>query len=368
MLSFSFAHVYNGQRKIKERFYTRIYLKTVFSSEWFLAMKKGLLLINLGTPSSPKKSAVRKFLREFLTDKRVIDLPAFVRYALVYGVILPFRPKKTTHAYQAIWTDKGSPLMVHSQNLQHKLQNRLGDDWTVALGMRYGKPSIEQALKQLKDCEQLVVFPLYPQYSSSTTSSSIDKVMEIVASNKLQAPPTIIRDFHQHPGFIDAQAALIQPHIEHHDYLLFSYHGIPERHLVRLGCSQICMPSCPTTEKANPICYKAQCHTTTRELAKKLNLAENKYGMAFQSRLGKTPWIKPYTDELLPKLLEKGIKRLAVSCPSFVADCLETLEEIGIRAKEQWHALGGERFTLIPCVNDSDFWISGFVRILEHHT
>lgn len=328
---------------------------------------KGLLLINLGTPHSPKKTAVRKYLREFLTDKRVIDLPALARYALVYGAILPFRPKQTAQAYQAIWTEEGSPLLVHGQNLQRKLQNRLRDDWKVALGMRYGSPSIAQALAQLKDCEQLIVLPLYPQYASATTGSSIDKVMQLTAHKKSQIPLTFIRDFYRHPGFIDAQAALIQPHIKHHDYLLLSYHGVPERHLARLGCSQICMPHCGPIEKANPICYKAQCHETTRELAKRLNLSENQYGMAFQSRLGKTPWIKPYTDELLPQLIEKGVKRLAVSSPSFIADCLETLEEIGIRAKEQWHALGGEQLTLIPCVNDSDFWVNGLVRIIEHH-
>lgn len=329
-------------------------------------MKNGLLLINLGTPSSPKKSAVRKYLREFLTDKRVIDLPALIRYPLVYGTILPFRPKQTAKAYQAIWTDEGSPLLIHSRNLADKLQTRLGADWKIALGMRYGEPSIAQGLKQLEDCQQLTVLPLYPQYSSAATGSSIDKVRQLVERRYPQTTLTIIRDFYQHPGFIDAQAALIQPQLSQHDYLLFSFHGVPERHLIRTGCSQICAPMCGPSDQINPICYKGQCHNTTRELAKKLDLSENKYGMAFQSRLGKTPWIKPYTDEVLPELIQKGVKRLAIAFPSFVADCLETLEEVGIRAKEQWMALGGERLTLIPCVNDSDFWINGLVRIINN--
>ncbi|KTD33671.1 ferrochelatase [Legionella nautarum] len=328
-------------------------------------MKNGLLLINLGTPSSPKKSAVRKFLREFLTDKRVIDLPALIRYPLVYGTILPFRPKQTAKAYQAIWTNEGSPLFIHSRNLADKLQTRLGPEWKIALGMRYGEPSIAQGLQQLEDCEQLTVVPLYPQYSSAATGSSLDKLMQLVERRNPQPKLTIIRDFYQHPGFIDAQAALIQPLLSEHDYLLFSFHGIPERHLIRIGCSQICAPTCGPSDQINPICYKGQCHNTTRELAKKLDLSEGKYGMAFQSRLGKTPWIKPYTDEILPELIKKGVKRLAIAFPSFVADCLETLEEVGIRAKEQWIALGGERLTLIPCVNDSDFWVNGLIRIIS---
>ncbi len=331
-------------------------------------MKKGILLINLGTPDSPNKSAVRKYLLQFLTDKRVIDLPAFIRYPLVYATIIPFRPQQTAQAYQAIWADEGSPLLIHSRNLRDKLQTRLGNNWQVALGMRYGKPTIAKALEQLSDCGQLVIVPLYPQYSSAATGSAIDKVMQLVNRTNPQASLTIISDFYQHPGFIDAQAALIQPYLAQHDYLLFSYHGVPERHLTRVGCRKICTPICAPMDKANSICYKAQCTTTTRELVKKLDLSAQKYGISFQSRLGKTPWIKPYTDELLPDLIKKGIKRLAISCPSFVTDCLETLEEIGIRAKEQWLRLGGEQLTLIPCVNDSDFWVSGLMRIIENAT
>lgn len=329
-----------------------------------LIMKNGLLIINLGTPENKDNASIRRYLRDFLTDKRVIDLPAFLRYPLVYGLILPLRPKQTAKAYQAIWTDKGSPLLIHSRNLQIKLQASLGENWKVVVGMRYGKPSIAQGLDELKDCEQLTIIPLYPQYSSAATGSSIEETLQLLASNSIFPSFTIIRDFYHQPGFIDAQAALIQPQLAHHDYLLFSYHGVPERHLKRTGCVEVCTNSCPPISSSTQACYRAQCYATTRALVKKLDLPEEKYGMAFQSRLGKTPWIKPYTDMLLPELAAKGIKRLAISCPSFIADCLETLEEIGIRAKEQWHALGGEQLTLIPCVNDSDLWVKGLKEII----
>lgn len=327
-------------------------------------MKNGLLLINLGTPDSPDIPAVRRYLREFLADRRVIDLPAPLRYLLLYCAILPFRPKRSAHAYQAIWTIEGSPLLIHSRNLQTKLQKHLGDTWRVALGMRYGNPSITSALKELSHCEHLTILPLYPQYSSATTGSSIEKTLNLLAAHKRLPSFTVIRDFYQYPGFINAQAALIKPHVAHHDYLLFSYHGIPERHIIHTECLQVCTKMCPSITPENRSCYRAQCYATTRELAKKLNLPEEKYAMAFQSRLGKTPWIKPYTDELLPELAKKGIKRLAVSCPSFAADCLETLEEIGIRAQKQWHQLGGEQLTLIPCVNDSELWVNSIPNLI----
>ncbi|MDI9817858.1 MULTISPECIES: ferrochelatase [unclassified Legionella] len=327
-------------------------------------MKKGLLLINLGTPDNSDVRSVRRYLKQFLKDKRVIDLPSPIRNLILYGFILPFRPQQSAHAYQAIWTKKGSPLLVNSRNLQAKLQLQLGDEWKVSLGMRYGNPSVSNALKELGDCESITVLPLYPQYSSAATGSSIEEVLRQLAPNAVFPSLTIIRDFFQHPAFIDAQAALIKPHIATHDYLLFSYHGIPERHLIYNGCKSVCNGPCPA-DKSSKGCYKAQCYATSRELAKLLNLTEKDYGTAFQSRLGKTPWIKPYTDVLLTELARKGIKRLAISCPSFVADCLETLEEIGIRAKAQWEQLGGSQLTLIPCVNDSDLWVEGLFNLVQ---
>ncbi|ASQ45237.1 ferrochelatase [Legionella clemsonensis] len=327
--------------------------------------KNGLLLINLGTPETPEPLAVKRYLREFLADRRVIDLPAPLRYLILHLVILPFRPRQAAHAYQAIWTTEGSPLLVHSRNLQMKLQQHLSDEWKIALGMRYGQPSLHAALEELQNCERLTILPLYPQFSSAATGSSIEKVLQLLAVKKILPSLTVIRDFYQHPAFIKAQAALIQPHLKTHDFILFSYHGIPERHLKQASCPSICINHCPKITEIHQSCYKAQCYTTSNELANYLGLTAKEYGTAFQSRLGKTPWIKPYTDALLPELAKKGIKRLAIACPSFVTDCLETLEEIGIRAQAQWQHLGGSHFTLIPCVNDSELWVSNLPDLLS---
>ena len=322
--------------------------------------KNGLLLINIGSPNSPDIPAVRRYLREFLSDKRVIDLPALLRYILLYCFILPFRPRQSAHAYQAIWTPKGSPLICYSEQLRDKLQQRLGPDYQVVLGMRYGKPTIQHALKQLQRCEHITVLPLYPQYSSAATGSSIEKALQTLAPTTIFPSITIIRDFYNHPAFIHAQAELIKPHIHNHDYILFSYHGLPERHLLKGGCKAICVDACPASS-AMQGCYRAQCFETTRLLAERLQLTN--CSTAFQSRLGKTPWIKPYTDEVLTTLAKNGVKRLAITCPSFVTDCLETIEEIGLRAKQQWLALGGEQFTLIPCLNDNELWIDAIQNI-----
>lgn len=326
------------------------------------AMKNGLLLINLGTPNSASLYSVGCFLREFLTDKRVISLPTLFRFLLVYGFILPFRTKRTTRAYQAIWSEKGSPLLHHSQDLKHKLQTRLAGKCQVALGMRYGNPSLETALLALKDCEKIVILPLYPQYSSAATGSSIAKVLEWFAAKITIPELRVIRDFHKHPRFIEAQAALIKPKLQACDYVLFSYHGLPENQLRQGGCSVICSKACPFPA-ADKGCYRAQCLQTTTLLAQALNLSKQHYESSFQSRLGKTAWTKPYTDEMLISLSARNIKNLLIVCPSFVTDCLETLEEIGISAQKKWHQLGGNQLTLVPCLNDSDPWINAIVEI-----
>ena len=328
-------------------------------------MKDALLLINLGTPDAPDVSSVRRYLRQFLSDPRVIDLPAPLRYALLYGFILPFRPKKSSRAYQSIWTEQGSPLLVNSQKLVAKLEARLGNRCTVALGMRYGNPSIEEALTSLSDCDNLYILPLYPQFSSAATGSSIEKILSLIAPQTVQPSLKLVRDFYQHPGFINAQAELIQPYQSTHDYILFSYHGVPERQIVKAGCDKPCLNVCPPVTTDNQACYKAQCYQTTQAIVNKLQIEPEKYGVSFQSRLGKTPWIQPFTDQVLPELAKQGIKRLAVTCPSFVADCLETLEEIGLRAQEQWKNLGGDELSLIPCVNDSDLWVDAIIDICE---
>lgn len=328
-------------------------------------MNKGLLLINLGTPDSTNVSAVRRYLRGFLTDKRVIDLPWFFRYLLVYAVILPFRPQKSARAYEAIWTKEGSPLLTHSKTLIKDLQATLGSQYKIALGMRYGNPSIEEALDQLKTCESITVLPLYPQYSSAATGSAIEELMRLLANQDVIPSVRIIRDFYQNTAYLKAQAQRIRAGLGDQDHLLLSYHGVPERQMVKSGCSIACQETCPPISQMNQGCYKAQCHETSRLLARALMRNENQYSTTFQSRLGKTPWIKPYTDEVLIQLAAKGVQHLTIACPSFVTDCLETLEEIGIRAQAQWLALGGKQFTLIPCLNNDPLWIDAITNLVD---
>lgn len=328
-------------------------------------MKEGLLLINLGTPEQPTTAAVRRYLRDFLSDKRVITLPALFRYLLVYGIILPFRAPKTASLYQTIWTEQGSPLLVNSVNLKHKLQVSLGERYHVELGMRYGEPSLSSALEALKPYKKLTILPLYPHYASATTGSSIEDVFSILRNYTVYPSLKLIRDFYTYPAFVEAIAGSIQPFLAQHDYILFSYHGLPESHLHEVGCKPICKNLC-SQNKSNPnaSCYKAQCQHTTYTVGAKLGLQPHQYGMAFQSQLGKVPWIKPSVDELLLQLSQKNIKRLAVVCPSFTSDCLETLEEIGVRAKETWKKLGGKSLTLIPCLNDNDAWVDALSKLI----
>lgn len=330
-------------------------------------MKHGILLINLGTPQSSAKSHVRQFLREFLIDPRVIDLPALVRYILLYLFILPFRTPNTAKNYQKIWTEEGSPLMVYSQRLAEKLAHQVQPGTQVMLAMRYGEPNIKSAIAALKDCDSITILPLYPQYSSAASGSSIAAAIKEI--EKLHVIPHIhiIRDFYHHPSFIRAQAAKIKPYINNHDYILFSYHGLPLKHLKDAGCKNACTNDCPSMhlETTPAACYRAQCFETTRLLAAELNLDNDRFSSSFQSRLGKTIWIKPYTDEILIELNKKGIRRLAISCPAFVADCLETLEEIGMQARHLWLDLGSTELSLIPCLNDDDAFVTALCEIIQ---
>lgn len=326
-------------------------------------MKYGLLLLNLGTPAKPNTASVRQYLREFLSDKRVIKLPALLRYLLLYGIILPFRSKRSAKAYQLIWTNEGSPLLRHSKDLQNKLQHKLSNHCQIALGMRYGLPSIDEALIELKHCENLIILPLYPQYSSATTGSSLEKTMQILSKQTIIPSVQIIRDFYHHPSFIKAQAALIKPYVKEHELILFSYHGLPENHLLIGPCNTVCKQTCSPKSSLHASCYRGQCLQTSELLAKALKINNDQYLTTFQSRLGNTKWIEPYTDAVLEDLAAQGIKKLAIACPSFVADCLETLEEIGIRLKEQWLKLSGEQLTLVPSLNAGDEWVEAILDI-----
>lgn len=330
-----------------------------------IPMKRGLLLVNLGTPNNTNYSSVRSYLREFLTDSRVVDLPILLRYLFIYIFILPFRTKYSARAYQSIWTKHGSPLLYHSHHLATQIQKEVGVNYQVALGMRYGKPSIRTALNQLSQCESITILPLYPQYASATSGSSIAEVLRIISSWNLIPSLEIIRDFFQHPAYIKAQAQIIKPYLYENAFILFSYHGLPERHLIKSNCNSICFKACPSLNDKIQGCYRAQCYQSTRLLAKELQLSIDNFDTTFQSRFGKTSWIKPYTDEVLAQLISKGIKKLIIVCPSFVADCLETLEEIGIRAKKQWEALGGEELLVIPSMNADPSWIKALIQILS---
>jgi ferrochelatase len=330
--------------------------------------KKAVLLLNLGTPDQCEPADVKRYLRQFLNDPRVIDLPAFIRWPLVNLAIIPFRYKKTAAAYQKIWEKAGSPLSIHTSAMQQALGEVLGEEYQVEYGMRYGSPSIDSALNKLNSCGSITVIPLFPQYSSAATGSAIEELLKPFSGQWNVPEIRIIRDFYNHPGFISAQAELIKQHIagKNIDQVLFSYHGLPERHINKSECTVKCDRSnaCPVVSSQNLYCYRAQCYATTSLLASELGLTQDQYFHSFQSRLGRTPWITPYTDLVLPELIQKGVKNIAIVCPSFVADCLETLEEINIRAREQWTALGGNQFTFIPCVNSSPLWVNALADMV----
>jgi ferrochelatase len=331
----------------------------------------GLLLCNLGTPDRPTPGAVRRYLREFLSDPRVLDINPVGRWLLLNLVILPLRPKKSAAAYQKIWTGRGSPLLAHGEDLAVAVRERLGSEWVVELGMRYGRPSIAAALEKMRQAGagRVVVFPLYPQYAASTTGSSVEEVRRVAGS--LWDTPALffVEAFYDHPGFIDGFVAIGQPILkaEQPDHVLMSFHGLPERHLRKTdGTGRHCLvvaDCCERIGDANRNCYRAQCFATARALAGRLGLAEGGWSVSFQSRLGRAGWIHPYTDVAIAQLARQGKKRLVVFCPAFVADCLETLEEIGIRAKEQFLKVGGERLTLVPSLNASPGWAAAVTEL-----
>ncbi len=337
-------------------------------------MAHGLLLINLGTPDNTSTPAVRRYLREFLGDPRVIDINAIGRALLLHLVILPTRPAKSAHAYRTIWDpERGSPLLYHSQDLAAAVATKLGAGWQVELAMRYGKPSIADALARLEQAhvERVVVLPLFPQYATSSTGSAIARVMELATARWNVPALDFVPAFFDDPGFIAAFEAVAKPALAaaRADHVLFSFHGLPVRQIVKTDMTGThCLKSATCCETlANPSCYRAQSFATARALAPRLGLAPAQYTVCFQSRLGRTPWIEPYTDVELDRLAKAGVKRLAVLCPAFVADCLETVEEIGIRAREQFKAAGGEELVLVPSLNATPAWVDAVAAIAERH-
>jgi protoporphyrin/coproporphyrin ferrochelatase len=332
-----------------------------------------VFLLNLGAPSSSNVYDVRKYLKQFLSDPRVIDIYPIARWLLLRLIILPFRTPKSAKAYESIWGKNGSPLLINSKSLLYKVSIQLGWTFKVALGMRYGEPSIEQALNSLDlfKCKKLIILPLFPHYASASTGSAVEESMALLSKSTIITEVSICGDFLNHPGYISSLSSKIEQYSKDHhfDYLLMSYHGLPERQVLKSESTNRCNLSsaCPKINSDNRYCYRAQCYETSRLLAEELCLPENKWGVSFQSRLGRIPWIKPYTDEELKRLRKIGIKKLAICCPSFVADCLETLEEIGIGAKEQWLEIGGDSLDLIPCLNDDDLWATTVVNIIKNN-
>lgn len=335
-------------------------------------MKKrtGVLLVNLGTPESPHPKDVHRYLTEFLTDGRVLDMPWLRRQLLVRGLIIPRRYKESAKAYKQIWTSEGSPLPVYSRKMQKALQIELGENYFVELAMRYQSPSIADALENLfqADISKLIVVPLFPQYASATTGSVQQKVMELLSKRK-EIPETIfISHYYDHPGLIDSFRAVTEQHrLEDYDTVLFSFHGLPERQLKSANCKKFCFSTpdcCKNIRTANRNCYAAQCYATAKALAAKLNLSEEKYLLCFQSRLGSEPWLQPYTSEVIADCAARNLKKILVVCPSFVCDCLETLYEIGIEYDAEFKKVGGERLTLVQGLNDHPTWIRGLKEII----
>jgi ferrochelatase len=326
----------------------------------------GVLLLQLGTPDSTEVSDVRKYLREFLSDPRVLDIAAPARWLLLNVVILPFRPKRSAEAYEKVWTDEGSPLIVFTEALAAKLRTALGDGYRVAYGMRYQSPSIAAAVDQLEQdgCRQIVLIPQFPQYASASGGSAVQMALEIIGARRNVPEVHTVGSFFDDPGFLDAAAGVARPLLEEFgpDHVLFSYHGLPEKQ-IRTGdtSGEWCLENswcCDSMNEKNAFCYRAQCFATTRGLVARLGLEGDTASTAFQSRLAGQKWIEPYTDKELPKLYAAGVRRIAVLTPSFTADCLETIEEIGIRGRKQWEELGGEAFLLVPCVNADDRWVA----------
>jgi ferrochelatase len=333
-------------------------------------MNAGILLVNLGSPDSPSVGDVRRYLGEFLMDRRVIDTPWALRAAIVYGCILPFRPKESAHAYQSVWTKEGSPLIATCRRVQTQLQERVAIP--VALAMRYQNPSIEEALGELADqnVEQLLLIPMFPHYAMSSYETAVERVKELLVQQGSRMTLTIQPPYYDEPDYISALTASAVNYLnDDYDHLLFSFHGVPERQIKKsdpTGCH--CLKAgncCEVSSPARATCYRAQCFKTVKAFVSQANISATKYSVAFQSRLGRDPWLAPSTEDELQRLALTGVKRLLVICPAFVADCLETIEEIGIRGRKTFLDAGGKNFVRIPCLNEHSAWLGTLEKMTE---
>ena len=335
--------------------------------------QSGILLINLGTPDTPHTREVRIFLRELLSCKRVLDINPVWRWLLVNFVILPFRSRKSAKAYRKIWLEDGSPLLVYSQKLKNALGEQLSEEKIpVELGMQCGRPSLKTAIAKLRgqNCDQIIVLPLYPQYASSSYGAAIEDLYKVILNDWNMPYLRIIQPFFSDSRFIDAWAKIGLPYIEKKpDHVLFSFHGLPLRHLKKSDYTgkwcQNDYSCCKELIDENRNCYSAQCYQTAKLLAKSLKIEEENWSVSFQSRLGRDEWVKPYTEPHLKELAERGMKCVVVFCPSFVADCLETIEEIGISAAEHFKEYGGEELKLVPSLNNHPEWVRALTSIIR---
>jgi len=330
-------------------------------------MSKAILLVNLGSPDSPSVPDVRRYLNEFLMDGRVIDTAWPIR-RFVVGLILINRPKESAHAYQSIWTPAGSPLIVTSRKMQEKLQARLSVP--VELAMRYQNPSIENAIRKLaaQGVDDLFLIPLFPHYAMSSYETAVVRVREVAAQLAPQMKVTVQSPYGDMPELIAAMTAVAEEYLQPgYDHLLFSFHGIPERHLRKSDPTHLhCLSSpdcCSQPSEAHQFCYRQQCFRTAAAFAQAANLPAGKWSVSFQSRLGRDPWLKPYTDFEFERLAKEGVKKLLVISPAFVADCLETLEELRIRGRDSFLGAGGKEYAQIPCVNEHPLWIDALEKM-----
>ncbi|WPC05935.1 ferrochelatase [Pseudomonas benzenivorans] len=329
-----------------------------------------LLLVNLGSPASTDVADVRRYLNQFLMDPYVVDLPWPLRRLLV-SLILLRRPAQSAHAYASIWWDEGSPLIVLSRRLQQAME----EHWPhgpVELAMRYGEPSIESVLTRLaaRGIRRVTLAPLYPQFADSTVTTVVEEVKRVLRDQGLKLQLSILPPFYDQPEYLDALVDSARPHLQQgFDHLLLSFHGLPERHLHKLDPSGHCLKGADCCRTASPEvlagCYRAQCLRSAEAFAARLGLKPEQWSVAFQSRLGKAKWIEPYTETRLDELAGQGVKKLLVMCPAFVADCIETLEEIGDRGREQFQAAGGESLELVPCLNAHPSWVAALARLCE---
>lgn len=328
-------------------------------------------MVNLGSPDSPEPKDVKPYLEEFLMDERVIDAPKWLRTFLVKGIILNTRPKKSAKAYKKIWWEEGSPLIVLSERLQKKVQQQASIP--IALAMRYGKPSIASGLAELheKGVDEVLLIPLYPQHAMATTETIVVLAEEIRAKHYPKMQFTHLPAFYNHPDYVRVLSNSIQEYLQQKEWehILFSYHGVPERHIRKSDVTKshctIDGQCCQEPSKAHQYCYRHQCYETTRQVAEYLELKQGSYSTSFQSRLAGDKWLQPYTDKTVENFAKSGTKKMAIVTPAFVSDCLETLEEIGMEAAEDFEENGGQKLHVVPCINDRDDWVKVLSRWID---